>query len=330
MLKSIFLTLITILFLFASTSCHKEKSYVKSEGIIWNTLYHITFQGPEELMDSIIPVLNKVSKSLSVFDKESLVNELNSSDHVAADENLILIYDTSKKINDISKGHFDPTVSPLVDAWGFGIGHTPSRDTLAVDSILQFIGIDKTYRDGNIIWKKDKRTRFNFSAIAKGYGCDAVGEMFKRNSVDNYMIEIGGELSLKGLSPSGQPWRIAIDAPKDNILPGDETALILSLSNMGIATSGNYRNYRIEEGKKMAHTISPQTGHPIISEILSATIIAPTCMEADAYATACMAGTCKEAQSIIQSGGVEGMLILSDSIWYSPGFKNYILSENLD
>lgn len=292
--------------------------------MIWNTMYHITYQGEETLQDSILPVLNEVSASLSVFDNNSLVSRLNSSSSVDADKHLITVYKASKAINELSKGNFDPTVSPLIDAWGFGIGHKVSADTVAIDSIINFIGIRKTGLKDGKIYKEDIRTRFNFSAIAKGYGCDVLGEMFQRNGVSNFMIEIGGEVVLSGQSPSGTLWHIAVDAPFEGKEPGTESSIILALTNTGIATSGNYRNFREENGHKIAHTISPVTGRPIISEILSASIIAPTCMEADGLATACMAVSPSEAKELINNAKVEGLLIFQDSVWMSPGFTKYV------
>lgn len=295
--------------------------------MIWNTVYHVTYEGRESLKDSVLPVLNRVSHSLSVFDSNSLITQLNDSNCVEADHHLVTVYEASIRINRLSHGKFDPTVSPLIDAWGFGIGHKASADTLTVDSILDFVGIQKTFRDGNKIIKQDPRTRFNFSAIAKGYGCDAVGHMFKRNGVHNFMVEIGGELTLSGQSPSGNPWKIAVDAPIDDINPGEESVIILSLSNAGVATSGNYRNFRLENGRKVVHTISPITGYPVLGSILSATVIAPDCMVADGIATACMASSPEEAKNLIREENVEGLLVFNDSIWYSPGFSRYVISE---
>lgn len=307
-------------------SCSKGKEYNSCEGMIWNTLYHITYKGPASLQDSIIPTLNKVGGSLSVFDPNSLVSRLNSSLQVEADSHLEKVYETSRKIHNSSEGRFDPTLSPLIDAWGFGRGHTPTADTLIIDSILPYIGLQKTHlSDGKII-KEDIRTQFNFSAIAKGYGCDAVGEMFRRNGVTDYMVEIGGELSLSGQSPSGKNWRIAVDAPSEGSLPGEETAVILSLSDVGVATSGNYRNFREEGGLTTAHTISPETGRPIISEILSATVIAKDCMSADALATACMAGNFIQAKELLNLTQAEGMLIMADSIFMTDGFNRFVES----
>lgn len=290
------------------------------EGMIWNTLYHITYKGSPTLQDSVMEVLNEVGGSLSVFDKNSLTSRLNNSDSISADRHLKKVYEESLRINRISKGSFDPTVAPLVDAWGFGLGHTPTADTLAIDSIREFVGIEKTLlRDGYII-KEDYRTRFNFSAIAKGYGCDAIGEMFHRNGTDDFMIEIGGEITLSGKSPSGRDWKIAVDAPVEGKNPGEDTALVISVTDVGVATSGNYRNYREDGATKRAHTISPLTGFPYLSEILSATVIAETCMEADAIATACMASTPEMAKELIDEARVEALLIFPDSVWTTSGF----------
>ena len=318
--------IISLLFL-TCISCNRQDTFVRTEGMIWNTVYHITYKGDKSLQDSLLPVFNEVNKSLSVFEKTSLVSQINEMDSLVVNEHFITVYDASKRINRLSKGMFDPTVSPLIEAWGFGQKHTASQDTAAIDSILMFVGIDKTRREGNQIIKEDKRIKFNFSAIAKGYGVEAVAEMFQRNGVTDYMVEIGGELSLSGNSPTGKTWNIAVDTPIDDGKPGENTAMILSLTGVGIATSGNYRNYRIEEGNKVVHTISPVTGHPVIGEILSATIIAPTCMEADAIATACMASTTTEAKQLLKECNVEGLFIFSDSIWMTPGFKKYIISE---
>ena len=307
--------------------CNPTPRYQKAEGMIWNTLYHITYEGPSELKDSVIPVLEEMGKSLSIFDPGSIVSRLNVADSLEVDEKFRTVYDKSLEIYRLSKGNFDPTVSPLITAWGFGIGHKASSDTLAIDSILNFVGIEKTHRSGKMILKDDKRIQFNFSAIAKGYGCDAVGEMFKRNGVNDYMIEIGGEVVVSGRSPSGNDWRISIDTPVFDIEASHEAALVISITDKGIATSGNYRNFKIENGEKLAHTISPTSGRPFFSEILSATVVAPTCMEADALATACMASDAKMAKTILTTYKADGLFIFSDSVWMTPGFRKMVVTE---
>lgn len=313
--------------IFLSLSSCQKSGYVKMEGMVWNTVYHITYNGPESLKDSVLTVLQEVSNSLNVFNDNSLVSKLNKSDSIKADSHLLAVFESSKKINSLSHGNFDPTLSPLITAWGFGKGHQPTLDTLKIDSILQFVGLDKTFSQNGFIYKLDPRIQFNFSAIAKGYGADAIADMFKRNKVYDYMVEIGGEIALNGLSPSGDDWKIAIDAPLEENLDQSQVALIISLTDCGMATSGNYRNFRNEGGVKTAHTISPQTGRPFFSKILSATVIASSCMEADALATACMASEPAQAKKMLEEANVNALLIFADSLWMSPGFKALVISE---
>lgn len=324
-LFSLIISLISGIFYF--TGC-ESNSYHSSEGMVWNTMYHITYKGDSSLEDSILATLEEVGKSLSVFDSTSLVSELNRSDSVMADYHLGKVYESSLKVNKASQGMFDPSVSPLVTAWGFGIGHKATADTMAIDSILQFVGIGKTRFSNGYIVKDDRRIQFNFSGVAKGYGCDAVGEMFRRNGVTDYMVEIGGEIALSGLSPSGEDWKISIDAPIEEVgAPSHESLLVVSLTNKGIATSGNYRNFRKDGNGTVAHTISPLTGRPVIGSVLSASVIANTCVDADAIATACMASDVENAKKILSELGADGLLIFADTVWMTPGFSKYIIEE---
>lgn len=305
-----------------SSSCHPSPTYQREEGMIWNTVYHITYESDIHLGDSILATLEKVGKSLSVFDKSSLVSKVNEADSIEIDDMFADVYNASLKINKASTGMFDPTISPLITAWGFGPGHTVSADSTAVDSILRFTGISKTRLQGKTLIKNDRRIQFNFSAIAKGYGCDQVAEMLKRNGVKNYLVEIGGELSIGGKSPRSDKWKISIDRPiqTDSTEIHDSSAVI-AVTDCGVATSGNYRNFHKEGGKTFGHTISPVTGYPVETDVISATVIAPNCMLADGAATACMASGSRLAKKMLSRLGFEGMLILSDStIWISARF----------
>lgn len=311
---------------FLSASCMNDK-YVKEEGMIWNTTYHITYNGTPDLKDSVITVLNEVGKSLNVFDGNSLVSQVNSSDSLKVDRHFRQVYIASRIVNDASGGMFDPTLSPLITAWGFGPGHKTNADTVAIDSILEFIGITKTHLHGETLVKDDKRIQFNFSAVAKGYGCDAIAEMLKRNGVEDYLVEIGGEIALGGKSPKGGSWKISVDKPiQTDSTEIHDAVMVIGVTDAGIATSGNYRNYRNDGGKTIGHTLSPLTGHPVTTDVISATVIAPNAMKADAVATACMASGSEAAKSILNSLKMEGMLILSDSTtWMTPGFDTLVI-----
>lgn len=291
--KGIYFISLSILILLIIISIQGKQSiisYKSSHGIVWTTQYNITYESDKMLDDSISNIFTTVDNSLSMFNKSSLISRINDGEKVSVDSMLKTLYNVSLKINKDTDGAFDPTVSPLMKAWGF-VGKTGVLpDTSTIDSIRKFIGLEKTYFDGEFINKIDNRISFDFSAIAKGFACDEIGRMMSRNGVKNYLVEIGGEIALKGVNPNGVKWRISIDTPEesnDSVI--HKSATVISLDCGGIATSGNYRNYKDVKGRKVVHTMNPITGYPEISRLLSATVIAENCMFADAYATACMA-----------------------------------------
>lgn len=296
-------------------SCrNKSEDYISTEGEVWNTFYHITYLGDESLKDSVKVVFDDVGHSLSVFEPSSIVSQINLNKSDETDAHFRKVYLISQRVNKLSQGLFDPTAGPLIDVWGFGKGHRATVDTLRLDSILQFVGLAKSSLVGNRLKKSDPRLRFNFSAVAKGYGCDAVGEMFKRNGVDNFMIEIGGEILLSGKSPRGKAWNILIENPVAEASPNSQP-IVESLTDCGIATSGNYRNnHQGNNGSRYGHIISPLTGRPVKTDVVSMTVIAEDCGTADALATAGMAAGSREAEAIIRNAGAKGIIILTDSI----------------
>lgn len=312
-MKQFLLTFLAALLL---TSCNQRAGYRTVEGSVWHTTYRITYRADRPLDDSIAAALMRVENSLSVFNDESLVSLVNISDSrkIGADSLFMRVMAMSRRVNALSRGAFDPTVEPLVNLWGFGRdgeGTAPSEAGIA--AVLESVGIQDCFvdDDGRIV-KKTNATHFDFSAIAKGLGCDAVGEALRRGGATDYMVEIGGEIALAGTNPRGEPWHIMIDAPvesRDSVVHSELTTVVLT--DCGVATSGNYRNYRDLDGRRVGHTISPLTGHPVETATLSATVIAPTAMEADALATACMAMPAAEAMAMIGSlRGVGAMLVV--------------------
>lgn len=305
-----------------------SREYQNAEGMIWNTTYHVTYNGGSELKDSIMQVLNKVGASLNVFDENSLVSRVNVSDSTAVDTDFIRVYVESVKVNRLTDGAFDPTLGPLIEAWGFGKGHKAMGDTARIDSLMKFVGIDKTRLSMDTLVKDDSRIRFNFSAIAKGYGCDCVGEMLQRNGVEDWLVEIGGEISCRGKSPEGGKWRVSIDRPvmqKDRIL--HDSQCVVEVTDAGIATSGNYRNLQSDEkGQYYGHTISARTGRPARTDVISATVIGRTAMESDALATAFMAMGADDVKRLNKSTRLSVMLVLADStVWYSGQFEKLMV-----
>lgn len=312
--------IVTIASLCLLLSGCNDKSYKKCEGAIWATTYHITYLSNHVLDDSILTVLRDVEMSLSPFIENSVVSRINRNETSETDSLFRNVFRNSQMICSQSKGSFDPTVAPLVNLWGFGYRNTGIEpDGKDIDSALNLVGILNCNLDNsNKIIKRHPQTEFNFSAITKGYACDLVGEMLRRNGCHDYMVEIGGEVSASGSNPHGGNWRIMIDAPIEN----DTTIVhkrmtIIEISDCGVATSGNYRNFRTTAKGKAWHTINPSTGRPAETATLSVTIIAPNAMLADAYATACMAMPTEEAfQFISETPNVEALLVTTDSNGY--------------
>ena len=303
--------------------CNQQNSMRKASGVTWNTQYHITYSSAENLDDSIQPVLRQVELSLSPFCPNSIISRINNGEDIEVDSLLAAVFNASKKVNDWSHGAFDPTVSPLINLWGFGYKNFSVAPTeTQIDSALRYVGIDSCYLVANRIKKKHPCTSFNFSAITKGYGCDMIAEMMRRNGCDNFMIEIGGDIVVSGCNPKGEKWHIMIDAPIENDTSiTHSSAAMIEVTNCGIATSGNYRNYRKNsDGKTIGHTIDPKTGMPVITTTLSATVIAPNAMLADALATACMAMPLDLALKMIESiPSTSALLITADATghWHS-------------
>lgn len=302
-------------------SCGSSPEFRQESGVIWHTSYHVTYNCDRDLSDSILLTLNNVGASLNVFDDNSAVSRINAATAGYADSHLKRIYSESLKIHRLTGGAFDPTLGPLITAWGFGKGHQATADTLRLDSLLSITGLTKTTLRGDTIYKDDRRIQFNFSAIAKGYGCDCVGAMFRRNGVQDFLVEIGGEICASGKSPSGEDWRVSVDRPDyDNL--NHESQAVVSFTDMGMATSGNYRNYHESGSGRYGHTISARSGRPVKTDVLSATVLAATAMEADALATSFMAMGSAEAEKLAERLRLPVMLVLSDqSVWQSEKFK---------
>lgn len=259
---------------------------------------------PCNLDDSVAAAIARVDRSLNVFNDSSLVAAVNRGDTtVRADVMLRDVIAVSQCVAGLSGGMFDPTVAPLVELWGFGRrGHDlPSPSPAQIDSALALVGIDScaVMPDGRIV-RPHRLTRFDFSAVAKGYGVDEVARMLRRNGVGDYLVEIGGEVAVGGRNASGRPWRVMIDEPvESDSAVVHRRLMVIEPAPRAMATSGNYRNYRTVNGRRVVHTISPLTGMTVTSATLSATVVAPTCALADALATACMAMPAAEALRMV-------------------------------
>lgn len=332
--KFILLASAISLLLLPMQSCGNSNSWQKEQGMIWNTVWHVTYKGPAGAVAAAMDSLKAVESSVSVFDDSSMISQINRSEKGPVDGHLINVYEMSRKINRMSGGLFDPTLSPLIKAWGFGKGHTPTADTARIETILTYVGIDKTRIENDTLYKSSPEMAFNFSAIAKGYGVDVAASTLMEQGCTDLMMEIGGEVVCRGRNPEGRKWRIMIETPDEEYLkevfkyekePSFSDQLIVELSDEALATSGNYRNYHSQSGQTFGHTISAVTGRPVKTDILSASVIAPSCMEADALATACMAMGSEAAMEMLDDAGLAGAFILySGEVMVNDRMKQHI------
>lgn len=318
----------------SSASIWKDNECQQVQGEVFGTIYHITYKYASPLDDSIKQVFAEVDHSLSPFNKESVITAINNNTSMKVDARFKEVFLLAKDISFQTNGAFDITVAPLVNAWGFGFKHMQDVNDSTIDSLLQFVGIDKVHLESDTIRKTDDRTMLDCSAIAKGYGVDAVGKYFESKGISNYMVEIGGEVRVRGTNPKGKEWRIGINKPVDDPTgSSSEIQQVLNVSNISMATSGNYRNFYEKDNKRYAHTIDPRTGHPVQHSILSSTVLADDCATADAYATSFMVLGLDEAKRVLQSHpelvayfiySVEGG---ETREWYSPRLQSLISNK---
>lgn len=320
------------------TSCASQGEWYQASGATWGTSFHIRYHAGRALDDTIVATMGMIDDLFSFRNPESEISRINNApDPVVPSAEFTRLLEVSRRISAMSGGAFDPTVGPLVDIWGFGKGKV-NRDSegrleapeqAVIDSLLNIVGISECSIDsrGRLI-KKSPATRFDFSAIAKGYGVDCVALALERNGAEDYMVEIGGEVRVRGLNPEGEEWTISVDSPEagNDIVPGSLSATRIQLKQGAIATSSNSRNrQRLSDGKIAGHTISPATGRPASTDMLSATIVANDCMTADALATACMVLPSADAMRMVEEEKIAAFFVIiteSDTkIWKSSEWE---------
>ena len=319
-------------------SCSPQKVYFEERGTIFRTFYQIKYESDKVLTDKIYAELQAFDLSLNPFNPHSILAKVNRNEEVEVDQWFTVVFNKAMEVSERSNGAFDVTAAPLINLWGFGFEQTDSISSEVIDSLKAFVGYRKVWLEGRHLIKADPRIILNFSAIAKGYACDVMATLLEREGVENYMVDIGGEIAAKGKNVQGDCWQIGINEPEDETtyLRNAYKEIVRLCDKCGLATSGNYRNYYIKDGKKYGHTIDPLTGYPAEQNILSATIVMPDCMTADAYATAFMVmgveAGCRMAEQIPE---IEYYLIYSDEegalqIKYSTGMSSKLVKAPLN
>ena len=291
----------------------QSEPYQHNKGFVFGTIYNVTYQSSEDLQAEIEAEMKKVDLEFSMYNDSSTVARLNRGEMVKGSAMFDELFQLSQTINKENDGAFDITVAPLVNAWGFGFKHEQMPTPQQVDSLLKI------------------RDQLDFSAIAKGFGSDVVARLLRSHGIQNFMVEIGGEVVTQGISDKRLPWKIGVTKPTDDSLSvSGELQTVLNVTDIAMATSGNYRKFYYKGGRKYAHTIDPKTGYPVQHSLLSATVLAKDCAVADAYATAFMVLGMDRAKEVLgrhpelmayfifatPEGGLD--------VWFSPSMKDKI------
>lgn len=335
MLMNRFLCIIFLLF-FASCGQPGEPQFIENNGRAQGSTYQIKYESPrgQDFGKEIEEILRQIDLSMSTYVPSSLVSQINKGNTpVEVDSLFITVLNRSTEIAEETDGSFDPTVGPLVNLWGFGfkeIRQDVSADTLT--QVLSKVGYESIQIDDMRVSIPEGFT-IDFNAIAQGFTVDHIAEFLENHKVENYMVEVGGEVRAKGVNESGNVWRIGVDKPQEEIDAENRFQFVLELENAGLATSGNYRRFWVDEetGTRYSHTIDPKTGYPARNRLLSASIIAPSAMDADAYATLCMVQGLERCKELLASKeNFEGYLIFSgdENEWdtfITEGFQAFII-----
>lgn len=304
----IILPLISALFL-TFASC--KEIFFTTDGTAWATSYHIVYKSPKNLDDSIHKIIAAIDNELSLFNPNSEVSTINDGVTDIVGSHFREVFEVSQRVNALSGGCYDVTIGPVAELWGFGRSDGSTVNDSLIAKALESVGMADCSLTGNRIIKKSPLTRFDFSSVAKGYGIDCIADMFERNGVNDYLIEIGGEIAVRGSNREGRQWHIQIDSPEGGV--GHKALAIKALGpeRMAIASSGNYRNFRQDSaGTTYGHTLSPLTGRPASTSVVAATVIHPSCAFADALATACMASGCADsAVTIIERAEAKALIV---------------------
>lgn len=329
-LKSASLTIIAISSVFTLSACQQKPDYDNLSGETMGTSYHISYQLPKDADEAAIQAaidkrLQDINDSMSTYQADSTIskfNQLGKDTPIAIDADFSHVLKTSRQVYELSGGAFDPTVMPLIETWGFGSTMTVERlqsppSALEIAQAKALVDFDSVIQKDDSIYKTKDGVGLDFSAVAKGYGVDVIADVLKNTyQIRNYMVEIGGEVATSGVSAQQQPWQIAIDAPIEGSTVSTRQAMavirqpINNGASMALATSGNYRNSVVFDGKHYSHTIDPTTGEPIVGGAPSVTVAAATVALADAWATALTAMPYEKALATAKEHNIAALFMI--------------------
>lgn len=329
-------SLLIVLALVALLPACKKQRYFINEGYVFGTYYNIRYQASNDLEPDIQACLARYDASLSYFNDSSIVSRINRNEDVETDSLFEKMYETAFEVSAMSQGGFDITCAPLINIWGFGKDKgadylkTVNVTQEMLDSLMAITGFLNVTLTDHHIYKRDPRITINASAIAKGLGCDGVAELLAQKGCENYLVDIGGEVVAKGFNQKGEPWKIGISKPVDDPTGQiKELQDIVSTTDLCMASSGNYRQFYYDGKERRSHTIDPRTGYPVNHNLLGATVVAKSCMRADALATAGMVLGAQAALEMIENDKASECYLIvheegENKIITSRGWNNWI------
>ena len=333
MYRFAFFSAIISMILLVSCKGQEQSVLLKFGGETQGTYYAITYYAADSVnfQSSVDSLLHRFDSTASTYKPNSIITRFNNNDtSVVADEMFTVIFRKAMEISEKTNGAFDITVGPLVKAWGFGLSNRMKMDQHIVDSLLPFVGYKKVRLENGKIFKEDSRMRIDYNAIAQGYAVDVVAAFFDSKGIKSYLIDIGGEVLGRGTKPDGEKWNVAIEMPTQNADDDRTIQAIVSLKDMAISTSGNYRKFYEEDGIRYSHTIDPSNGYPVKHSLLSVSVLSADCMTSDAYATALMVmGLENGKQFLAQHPGMDAYFIYSTpdgsmKTYFTKGFETLL------
>ncbi len=315
------LLLVTLIMALIVSDCQRRGAQpevqpsVTLRGEALGTFYQITAVGslPEEFPERLDSLFEVANRSMSIFAPNSLLSRINRGETSTADKHIAYCIALAQRVSHISDGAYDITIKPLVEAFGFA-GKDPNYK-VNIDSLLAFVGYEKLSVEGLEIRKSDPRVKIDLNSIAKGYAVDLAARLVESTGCENYLVDIGGEIFCRGTNPRGESWGVGIETPFEGnfSLSGEHITTIVKVTEVGMATSGNYRNFRTDsEGNKYTHIIDPRTGENTTSSLLSATVLAESCALADAYGTMFIALGLERAREVAEREGIAALFIYDD------------------
>lgn len=302
-------------FVLALICCQNKPKFTHLEGEAQGTTFRIVYDSEQDFSKAIDSLFRVIDHSMSLWDSTSIISKLNANQTESkADSHFENVFQKSQEVATATDGAFDITVGPLVKAWGFSYKKgLPFPTQKQIDSLYQLVGYQNVRLKDGLLKKNNQQTEIDFNAIAQGYTVDVIADFLKRKDIQNYMVEVGGEVRAEGQNEKGKVWQIGIDKPTNESEADRPLQAVVSLKNKALATSGSYRKFVMRDNKKFSHAIDPKTGFPITHNLLSISVIADDCMTADAYATAFLVMGLEKAKPIAQKLHLEWYGIYTDS-----------------